>query len=372
MTLADVPAYSSDPLDHLDIEGILAAAAAQRPEAFFGRDSTGTSWTLGTLDGRVSALAAAFGEYGLASGECLLVCATPRLSTLAAILAALRARLHVALAPPQLDVETLAGFAARAGVTAAVTGSPYANFEPVERMMAIALGCPDIRLIGALDGDCGSDGAVDLSHLEPCPVSGVATPAPPSRIVTYVPGGALRHSQRTLVIAALDILTRSCIQMGDCVVSTIAPASFAGFVLPLMPLLGDTSLTLHGPFDTGQLLEDVRRQPRTSLVVPRALAGPIEEAGLLADDHLASLMLLHRASSAEPTAMPVGTGRVPVIDLTAFGETCVVAEMRDEAGRPLIPCASPHTIEIDGRRLTVLRRSSGGALRFEGDAVTPV
>ena len=49
-------------------------------------------------------------------------------------------------------------------------------------------------------------------------------------------GGALRHTQRTLIASALDAATRLRINAGESLVSTLAPATFAGLVAG--PLLG--------------------------------------------------------------------------------------------------------------------------------------
>ena len=236
--------------------------------------------------------------------------------------------------------------------------------------MQVAAGCESLRLIGSLEGE--ADGAVDLASfaadghwVEPQGSSS-------SRIVTYVPGGALRHLQRTLVASALDAVSRLRIHAGQSLISTILPSTFAGLVCgPLMALLGGATLHFHSPFSAATLMEEIAGADAPHLVIPRALGDAICEAGLLTCGRLASVCLLHRAQHLDEFVLPLDPCGVPVFDLTAFGETCLVTEPRDGDGNPLPPAAMAHMIELDGRNILALRRSAGsGALRFEGEAVT--
>jgi hypothetical protein len=363
VTAQDRPA---DPLATFDLDTLITAAARLRPERTFVTDTADASVTFAALDERSRHMAALFASLGLVPGDCLLLAATARCSTIVALAAALRAGLDVALAPPHLTSDETAAFAARTRAVAVAAGNDYGPLSPIETMMGVAAVCQDIRLVGALDG--AVDGAVDLS--EPCtaPLPGASA----SRIVTYVPGGALRHTQRTLIAAALDYMSQTQLGMQQPLVTTIPPASFAGLVAgPLAALVSGAMLHLHGPFSTAPFLELIEREAPVHLVAPGALASALQQASLLEGDVIASVSLLHRAVRAEETHMPLDGGKTAVFDFTAFGETAAVVEPRDADGLSLPPALTPHMIEVGGRSLTAVRRMpAGGPIRFEGEAVT--
>ena len=359
-----------DPLSRFTLSSLLEGCAGLRPDQRAISDSSGVTLTFAEWQSASHRMAGAMTSLGLGPGDCVLLFATPRASTLIGLVAALRAGLDVALVPAHLTPAELRGYAARLRAVAAFAGQPYDGLQPIETMMQVAAGCESLRLIGSLEGE--ADGAVDLASfaaeghwIQP---QGAAA----SKVVTYVPGGALRHLQRTLVASALDAVSRLRIRAGQVLISTIMPSSFAGLVSgPLMALLGGATLHFHSPFSAATLMEDIAGADAPHLVIPRALGDAICEAGLLTCGRLASVCLLHRAQHLDEFVQPLEPCSVPLFDLTAFGETCLVTEPRDPEGNPLPPAATDHMIELDGRNILALRRSAGsGALRFEGEAVT--
>ena len=359
-----------DPLAHFDINQLIEGSARLRPQQRAVSDSTSAELSFGDLELCSRALAGALASLGLAAGECVLVIGVPRVATVLGICAALRAGLDVALAPPQISVGELTAFAARAKAVAALVGGAYGEIVPLQLVMQSAASCESLRMLCSLEG--GDDGAVDLHEFVATDYVVAPEAAAAARLVTCVTGGALRHTQRTLIASALDAATRLRINAGESLVSTLAPATFAGLVAgPLLGLMTGASLHLHGPFAAHDLLADLRARGPSHLLVPRLLAPSLQSAGLLRAEHVASLLLLHRSSGLDEVILQHDDTTVPVFDLCAFGETCLVVEARDADGEPLPVAALPHMIELEGRQILAVRRAPGpGALRLEGEAVT--
>lgn len=367
MSLVDA---SPDPLAHFDIDPLIEGSGRLRPQQTAFRDDTGATVSFGDLDLCTRAMAGGLASLGLFPGECVLVIAVPRIAGLLGIFAALRAGLNVAVAPPHLGVDELAAFAARAKAVAALVGGPYGEIVPLDLAMRAAATCQSLRMLCALEG--GDDGAVDLNEFVTADYVISSAAASAAKLVTIVPGGALRHAQRTLIASAIDAATRLRIGAGQAIVSTLPPASFAGLVAgPLLALITGANLHLHGPFQSQGLLDALRTQAPAHLLVPRALGPSLQDAGLLHGADLAALLLLHRATSLDESVLPFEGVTIPVFDLTAYGETCLIVEPRDADGEALPPAGAPHMIELEGRSLLAVRRAPGtGALRLEGDAVT--
>jgi hypothetical protein len=361
---------TTGPLSRFTISSLLEGCAGLRPDQCAISDSSGVTLSFAEWHAASQRMAGAMTSLGLGPGDCALLLATPRASTLIGLVAALRAGLDVALVPAHLTGAELRGYAARLRAVAAFAGQTYDGLQTIDAMMEVAASCETLRLIGSLEGE--ADGAVDLASfaaeghwIEPQGSSA-------ARVVTYVPGGALRHLQRTLVASTLDAVSRLRIGAGQTLITTIAPSSFAGLVSgPLMALLSGATLTLHGPFSAAGLMEEIAAAGVPHLIIPRVLGGAVSDARLPQAGRLASLSLLHRAQRVDESSLPLEHCNVPVFDLTAFGETCLVAEARDLEGSALPPAMTPHMIELDGRNILALRRGTGsGALRFEGEAVT--
>jgi hypothetical protein len=362
-----------DPLAGFDLETLTRGAARLRPDRLAVRDSSGASATFAELDRRADAMASRLAELGLTPGETLMVAGGARVSTCIGLLAGLRAGLDVALAPLHPTATGLAAYAARAGARAVATQTGYGDLAPIEDMFEVAARAPDVRLVCSL-GPTPFDGAVDLDIARGAVGTRISLSGHAPRIATFAPGGGVVfHQQRTLVAAALDLAGRARIGMGASILSTIAPVSFAGLVAgPFLSMLAGASLHLHGPFATIEFLTTLEALDSAHVIVPGAMAGSIAEAGLIDPCHMAALLLLDRTSEARGALAPLGDARgVAIIDLHAFAEEALIAEVRGADGRPLPAAREPHMIPIDDTTILAVRRREGsGPLAFEGEAVS--
>ena len=94
---------------------------------------------------------------------------------------------------------------------------------------------------------------------------------------------ARNHSE--LVAAALVVLLESHLAQDANILSTLAPSSFAGLSLTLLPwLLSGGTLSLHHPFDADVLARQRRDERCPTLIVPGPVASRMAEAGALAGE----------------------------------------------------------------------------------------
>ncbi len=365
-----------DPLAGFDLDALTRGGARLRPDRVAMSDSSGAALSFAALDARADEMAGRLVDVGLAPGETLMIVGGASVSTCVALIAAMRAGLDAALAPPHPSAALLGSFAARAGARAIAAQNAHGELTLVDDVFEAAARAQDVRLVCGL-GPGQFDGAVDLSSTCADPPSSALRPAASphvGRIATFASGGGVvSHRQRALVAAALDLAARARVGMTQPLLSTIGPASFAGLVAgPFLSLLSGAPLHLHGPFESAFFLAEVQALAPAHIVAPGALCGSMAEGGLLRPGLIASLMLLDRTQEARGALAPLGDTRgVPVIDLHAFGEYALIAEPRGPDGRPLPAAREPHMIDIgDIKMLAVKRREGAGPLAFEGEAVS--
>ena len=249
------PTVAPDLLDRFDISSLTAGAARLRPDRLAmisRRNGAEDRIDFAELDRRASALAQAFLDLSAKPGECILVAAGASAPCAIAIIAALRAGLDVALAPLHATAGELGALARDTKAVLLAAEAAYGAASPVDALLSVAAIAPDVRLVCCLGID-DIDGAVPLDpvcmHLDDD--IRFDTQGRKARLMTLDPNGLIHaHRQRTLLAAALDLATRARIGSTQTIVSTLAPASFAGLVAgPVLGLLTGAPLALHGPFE---------------------------------------------------------------------------------------------------------------------------
>jgi acyl-CoA synthetase (AMP-forming)/AMP-acid ligase II len=365
-------------LARFDFSSLLAGAAHLRPHepAIGDAGAPRRDLSFAELDRRVTALAQAWRELGLQSGERILISAPASSIASIAVLAAARAGLDAALAPLHLARADLACFARSVGAVA-LAGEPCAgDLAPVDALFAVAAEAADVRLVCAL-GSQAIDGAVSLDP-QSLPFDPEFAPAGGARgaILTHDREGRIGyHSQQALIAAALDLAARARIGADRPILSTLAPMSFAGIVAgPLLALLTGARLVCAGTFDAKTFVGAIEAaQPH--LVAPAAATQMLCEAGLIDRDRIASLIALTRFDGAdrhvEQRAPALSAGpRLPrIIDYYACDECAAIAEPRGDDAMAQAPAADDHVIHLDERAILAVGRSEGGN-GFIGAAVS--
>ena len=380
--MTQIPGTQSPHLDQpdsFDLDSLVSGAVRLRGDRAALADSTNLAAPISfaEFDRRVSTLAGCWLDLGIEPGERIMVAAGATATSVIAIVAAMRAGLDLALAPLHLSGEELVEFAGDCDAVALAADVAHGELAPAEELLTVASQAPRVRLVCSLGGG-QIDGAVDAdpARLAETERRSLAVRRQEPRILTRAPNGEIViHRQRTLVAAALDLVTRARIGMRRPIVTTIAPVTFAGLVVgPVAALLAGAPLRLHGPFAAAEFSALLRRNGPAHLVAPGALLPALRKAGLLEAKALASLLLVSRyADLGEALACDrpaAGTARetVPVVDILAIGEQAAVPEPRDEGGNPLPPLAAPHYISLDDRRILAVGR--GADFSLEGAAVT--
>ena len=91
---------------------------------------------------------------------------------------------------------------------------------------------------------------------------------------------ARSHAQ--LIAGGLAVLLESRIPQNAVILSTIAPSSFAGMAMTLLPwLLVGGTLALHHPFDGATFAQQCRDLHCDAVVVPGPLVAQLAAAGYL-------------------------------------------------------------------------------------------
>lgn len=369
----------TDPLASFDLDTLLEGAARLRADRVGLRDSL-ESIAFGEADRRARALAGFFGELGLVPGETILLAAGAPATAFIALIAGLRAGVHVALAPAGADEASAARMALLSGASAIVVASGGVEAAPVLDWLLAAAATPSVRLVCCL-GVEKIDGmvVVDPAALDAGGPRNAACDASGAQIVTFENGvKPIAHRQRTIVAAALDVVARARIGMRLPLISTIQPASFAGLAAgPVASLIAGAPLHWHLPFDARRFLAMLDETAPAHLFVPAAMAMMLQRAGLLSCAKLASLLLLSRQATSDqgdapPGGLSTGHDAPRIIDLYAVGERAAVPEMRTPEG--VVRLANdPHYLDLEGSRLLAVGWSSeGDRTRLHGAAVSEV
>jgi hypothetical protein len=372
-------------LSGYDLNTLLAGGARVRPQRIALSDGpldAPSALTFADLDAFVSRAAAAWQALGAQTGECVLIATGARTAPLIALLGALRAGLDVALLPEACEIETLvhAGNCVNAVVLCAEADAIGRGFAG---LMSAGAQIESVRVLAGL-GDFGeaadADGIAPLELIaQQCAPVAHSTVARKGAIVTFDDNGAACfHSQRTLAAAALDFVTRAGVLAHSPILSTVAPARFAGLVAgPIAALVSGAPLVLHGPFNGAALIALVDSLGPSHLIAPGALLGPLSESGLLDGPRLASITLLERCVSPQDMAhhpRPVlarPTRGPALIDLLAVGEQAAIAQARQRDGAPAPMGATTHALSIDGANIIAVNFNQiAGDIVLSGAAVS--
>lgn len=156
---------------------------------------------------------------------------------------------------------------------------------------------------------------------------------------------ARRHVD--FLAGGLGVLLESGLEQDVSVLSTIAPASFAGICLTLIPwLLTGGTLVLHLPFDADVFARQRRDHRCGTLILPAPLAFRLAETGLFAREGPTAVLAAWHAPERFVASSVWPERDAALIDVAIFGEAGFVALRRGPGGRavpiPLGPVAAPH------------------------------
>jgi AMP-binding enzyme len=149
-----------------------------------------------------------------------------------------------------------------------------------------------------------------------------------------------------MLAGGLGVTLESRLAPDTAMLSTIAPSSFAGISVTLLPwLLSAGTLVLHQPFDVDVLARQRREEKCATLMLPGPVALRLAEAGALAGGGLDTVIAAWRAPERLATGPAWRDSEAVLIDVSIFGEAGLLASRRGAGGRaapiPFGPVVAP-------------------------------
>jgi hypothetical protein len=230
------------------------------------------------------------------------------------------------------------------GVKAIVTCARVDEFDHCDLAMRVAAEIFQIRYVCAF-GSRPGDGVMRFDDLfaadAPDPVLPVArarSPASHLAMITFevTPKGvvAVARNHVELTAGGLATLLEGGIARRAGILSTLAPSSFAGLALGMVPwLLSGGTLHLHQPFDPDAFAMQCGTERCDSVMLPGPLVPQLLDAGLLSHADLRNVFALWRAPERLAASPAWVHARAGMIDVASFGETGIVTARRGADGR---------------------------------------
>lgn len=340
--------------------------------------------TYAEADRIVEAIAGRLGGMGFTTDSIIAVQLPNTVDNVLTLLGVLRAGLIVAPLPLLWRRAEMVGALVRLGVKALITCSRVGSVNHSHFAMRVASEVFSIRYLCGF-GDKLPDGIVPFDDL-----FGAARPdpAPPlerqhdaASHVAFITFDvresgivAVARNHLEAIAGGLGIALEGRLSQAARIVSTMAPASFAGLSLTLMPwLLSAGTLSLHHPFDVEVLAQQHYDENCGTLVVPGAVALRLAEAGAFADDGDGGSVIAAWRAPERLAASPVWRERdTALVDVSIFGEAGLVAARRGDDGRAVpipfgavvAPRGSPGAVPV-----IELVRTAAGTLAVRGPMV---
>ena len=144
---------------------------------------------------------------------------------------------------------------------------------------------------------------------------------------------ARSHAQ--LISGGLAVLLESGIRQEATILSTLAPSSFAGIALALVPwLMVGGTLALHHPFDRTSFAAQLPQEDCGVAILPGPLVTPLKAAGVLTALPVRNILAAWRAPEQMRRAANWQDGAVALTDVQLFGEIGLLAARRALGRRP--------------------------------------
>jgi acyl-CoA synthetase (AMP-forming)/AMP-acid ligase II len=378
----------------LTLDDLFQGHAQRRPDAValidpLNRASfTGSSplrLSYGKADRIVSAIAARLRDMALPTDTVVGIQLPNTVDNFLAMLGVLRAGMTVAALPLLFRRSDAAAALARVGAKAIISCDRVGSFAQADCTMSVAADVFSIRYVCGF-GDNLPDGVVSFGDLVAAESPDPAPPEPHRKrgnaaahvaVITFELGEGgvvpVARSHAELLAGGLAVLLESSIGQHAVIQSTLAPSSFAGLCLALVPwLLCGGTLVLHHPFDAATLVRQVHDERTAALILPDAVAFRLAAAGLLAETRPGSIIAAWRAPERLATSPPWQAPGVALIDVALFGEAALVPARRGDAGAacpiPLGPLFAPRHA-ADGIAVAEISRTEAGTIGVRGAMV---
>jgi hypothetical protein len=353
----------------ITIDGLFRRAALRRPGAIALADPPNREnftdgrplrLTYAEADRMVSAIAGRLRCMGLPTDAVVGVQLPNIAENILTILGVLRAGLIAAPLPLLWRRADAVTALSRAGAKALITCRRAGNFEHGLFATYVAAEVFSIRYVCGF-GASVPDGVVPLDDLFTAakidsvpPLEREDNAAAHLAVITFEIGedGPVPVARRQLELLAggLGVLLESRIAQDTNILSTIAPASFAGLCLTLVPwLLTGGTLALHHAFDADIFAKARRDERARTLILPADIAFRLAATGLFAREGPTTLVAAWRSPERLAGSADWRERDAVLVDVPIFGEAGLVAARRGVGGRPAPLPLGPVTAPSNGQ-----------------------
>lgn len=365
------------------IDGLLRRAAAIRPHNPALRDASnrpliigGTvinlSW--GELDSIVDAVAGRLRALGLTTDNVVATQFALSSEAVIALLAIARAGLVTAPVPLGWGRRETVQHLQRLGARAILTAGRAGPVECADLMRHAAAECFSVRAVlsiggPALDGVMALDDVLDAaSEAEHFAIDRADNPADHVVLVTADATAAghvaVPRSHNELIAGGLAAFTAGAPDEGSVIAATLAPDTFAGLALQVVPwLMSGGQFVAHPPLALRALVDDIAESATSHLVLPAAAVESLDRADPEALGSLRHVTLLARRGQEAAAAAAPG-GDAPRDVFLAAGEAGLIRIAGPDGALPL-------GAERSGQSTTLIETRIGaeGALMMRGAMV---
>ncbi len=325
-----------------------ALALADAPNRKTFTDGAPRRLTFAEADRVISAIAGRLRRMELPTDTIVAIQLPNIVENVLAILGVLRAGMIAAPLPLLWRRADAVAALSRIGAKALITIGHVGSFNHCQLAMRVAAEVFAIRYVCGFGADL-PDGVVPFDDLF---TTDKLDPLPPFdrdrqnnaaahlAVVTFdvTESGIVPVARSHLEVFAggLSVLLESRLVQDATILSTLAPASFAGISLTLMPwLLSGGKLLLHHPFDPPVLVGQWRGDERCgALILPGPVAFRLSQAGVFSRTGPASVIASWRSPERLGGSQLWRERDTTLVDVSMFGEIGFVAARRGANGQP--------------------------------------
>jgi len=303
--------------------------------------------TYAEADRMVAAIAGRLRRMGLTTDAIVGIQLPNVVENVLTILGVLRAGMIAAPLPLLWRrTDTLAALGGIGG-KALITCGKVGSFDYGELAMRIASEIFSIRYVCGFgqklpDGVVPFDDLYKVERLDPIPPlerERQINPTAHVALITFDTGEngivPVARNHVELLAGGLGVTLEAGVGQDARILSTMAPSSFAGVSLTLMPwLLSGGILSLHHPFDADVLAQQWREEKCKTLIVPGLVALRLSEAGVFTRAGGGTIVGTWRSPERLTTSPGWREKDTDLVDVQIFGEAALVAARRGSNGRP--------------------------------------
>jgi len=312
-------------------------------------------------DRMVWAIAGRLRRMGLSTDAVVAIQLPNTVEAVLTILGVLRAGLIAAPLPLLWRHADAVAALARVGAKALITCRRAGGFAHAQFATEVAAQVFSIRYVCGFgpnlpDGVVGFDDLFTAAKIDPVPTldrDRKGNAAAHVGVLTFDIGEngpvAVARNHLELLAGGLCVLLESRLQQDTCLLSTLAPASFAGLCLTFLPwLLTGGTLVLHHPFDVNVLARQRHDERCGALVLPAPIAYRLAETDLFAREGQTTVLAAWRSPEQLAGSAPWREHDAALVDVPIFGEAGLLVARRQAGGRPAAIPAGPINAPRDG------------------------